>query len=185
MLYPHSHADSDLPGERREGARTSLQNSTGSSHLRLEVLGSAGRQTPGLPGSFLGLPSASAGVVGFGCVTPRRMPRPVPSRFAACRSNFLVFRWSGARCTLGKMSAGAVKLFMPLVVRAASRFLFSFKTAAKQDFLPLLLCLLFVEGLGISCFQSETILLSARQAISLSETHTQFYYSLETQLMVI
>lgn len=106
-------------------------------------------------------------------------------RFAACRCNLLLFRWSGAHCTLGKTSAGTVKLFMPLVVRAASHFLFSFKTAAKQEFLPLLLFLLFVEGLAISCFQSETILLSACQAISLSETHTQFYYSLETQIMVI
>lgn len=137
-----------------------------------------------------GLPSASAGGVGFGCVALRRMPWPVPAlldccRFAARRCNFLLFRWSVVCCTLGKMSAGTIKLFMPLVVEAASHFMFSFKTMAKQDFLPLLLFLLFVEGLGISRFQSETILLSVCQAISLSETHTQFYYSLETQIMLI
>ena len=55
----------------------------------------------------------------------------------------------------------------------------------KQDFFPLPLFLPFVEGLGISCFQSETILLSGCQAISLIETPTQFYYSLETQIMLI
>ena len=76
--------------------------------------------------------------------------------------------------------------FILLVVRiAVSHFLFSFKTVTKQDFLPLPPFLPFVEGLGILYFQSEKILLSVCQASSLSETHTQLYYSFKTQIMLI
>lgn len=65
-------------------------------------------------------------------------------------------------CTLGKLSAGPIEFFTFGREESCLCFLFSSSTMAKQGF-PLPPFLLFVEGVGIFCFQSEMIFPSARQ----------------------